>query len=124
MMQVTVCPFSHSPQAIGVHIQPQAEAASAQTSEALVHFTQIVNGGNHQIGLCHGFPWWSSVRFCASNEGATGSTLGQRTEIPQAAQCGQTNKQTNPNAELASASKQEVFRFRTVHSPGRGRIQP
>ena len=39
-------------------------------------------------------------------------SLGQRTEIPQAAQCGQTNKQTNPNAELAFASKQEVFRFR------------
>ena len=27
----TVGPFSHSPQAIGVRIQPQAEAASAQT---------------------------------------------------------------------------------------------
>ena len=39
-------------------------------------------------------------------------SLGKRTKIPQAAQRGQTNKQTTPNAELAFANKQEVFRFR------------
>ena len=85
----TVGPFSHSPQAIGVRIQPQAEAASAQTFRGTCPFHPD-SQWEETIKLVfamdfHGGP-------VVRNTGDAVLIPGHGIKIPQATWCGQKSE--------------------------------